>query len=93
MNKDYNRAPVERTVSGGIYALADPSGKIRSAGTTLDSVTRTLIGKEMPTPMWNALFGNSDPAARAKIYEKHGWRVMHGTFTPNAELRRAADEL
>ena len=81
------QGPVDVNVRGEIFVLADPSGRVRSAATTLDSVTRTLIEKEMPTPMWNGIFGNDSPEARAKVYAVFGWRVMVGTFTPNVEVR------
>lgn len=78
---------IDVNVRGEIFVLTDPGGRIRSAATTLDSVTRTLIEKEMPTPMWNGIFGNSSPEARENVYADFGWRVNGISYlTTNAGI-------
>jgi len=75
--------PLDRRVGGdtAIYALFDPDGKLRRCGETLDIATNYLTS-EMHAEFWNALFGE-EAEKRVKVFEKHGWRVLQGTFTPN----------
>ena len=79
---------LDRRVGGdtAIYALFDPAGKLRRCGETLDIATNYLV-EGMAKELWNGVFGK--PAkTRVQTFERHGWKVLQGTFTPNVEHNR-----
>jgi len=65
-----------------IYALFDPSGKMKKCSNDFDRVTNYFPQNVFSTEMWNELF-RANAAKREKIFEANGWKVMRGTFTPN----------